>query len=259
MSIPKIRIAESFVSLQGEGARLGYISLFVRLAGCNLRCGHYEGSKWKCDTYDIMNNVTFSGYASDYAKQLLLEHPWFFEQAALGYPVGIVFTGGEPLLQQAGIAALLKELESLSTPVGTVELETNGTMPLSHPELLDALKDMELVINCSPKLSSSGIPKAERKVLSALSSLAEATEFNRFWTLSFKFVVANESDVIEVLEEYCDQIVKCDRYSIILMPAAATREQLVEKTREIWPLAQQAGLRMSTRLQILAYDKRAGV
>ncbi|VAX40200.1 7-carboxy-7-deazaguanine synthase, partial [hydrothermal vent metagenome] len=43
MSNTTLPIAETFVSLQGEGKLTGVPSWFVRVAGCNLRCG------W-CDT-----------------------------------------------------------------------------------------------------------------------------------------------------------------------------------------------------------------
>ena len=44
-------LSEIFVSFQGEGAHVGYRHLFVRLAGCNLRCRY-------CDTPDSRERTT---------------------------------------------------------------------------------------------------------------------------------------------------------------------------------------------------------
>ena len=39
----KLKISETFESIQGEGRYAGVPSLFIRTSGCNLRC-------WWCDT-----------------------------------------------------------------------------------------------------------------------------------------------------------------------------------------------------------------
>src|SRR5207244_9235271 len=44
-------LSEIFVSCQGEGAHVGRRHLFVRLAGCNLRCTY-------CDTPDSLERTT---------------------------------------------------------------------------------------------------------------------------------------------------------------------------------------------------------
>ena len=39
------KIAESFVSINGEGKKAGRLSMFIRLRGCNLNCSYCD-TKW---------------------------------------------------------------------------------------------------------------------------------------------------------------------------------------------------------------------
>lgn len=44
-----MRVVEKFVSINGEGIKQGQLSVFIRFAFCNLRCGY-------CDTlYSLIN------------------------------------------------------------------------------------------------------------------------------------------------------------------------------------------------------------
>jgi len=116
-------IKESFVTLQGEGARAGTRAVFLRFAGCNLWTGRPEDrhkgtgacAQW-CDT-DFFKGSKLS--ASDISAQL---------QALWGPTPGprwVVLTGGEPLLQVN--AGLLVELAGAGWKTA---LETNGTVPV---------------------------------------------------------------------------------------------------------------------------------
>jgi organic radical activating enzyme len=72
------RVNEIFYSLQGEGRNTGRAAIFVRFAGCDLRCPF-------CDT-------EFDSYQEMTAQQIL--------DAITPYPARfVVLTGGEPTLQ----------------------------------------------------------------------------------------------------------------------------------------------------------------
>ncbi len=43
MGMAEFKVAEIFTSINGEGMRAGELAVFIRLQGCNLRCGY-------CDT-----------------------------------------------------------------------------------------------------------------------------------------------------------------------------------------------------------------
>jgi 7-carboxy-7-deazaguanine synthase len=104
-----LRIIEIYKSVQGESSFAGLPCIFVRLAGCNLRC------TW-CDS-----EYTFSGGRAMTLDEVLDE----VQRLA---PVKLVeITGGEPLLQEREVTELMRRLLAESY---RVLLETSGERPL---------------------------------------------------------------------------------------------------------------------------------
>ena len=103
-----LKVSEIFYSLQGEAARAGLPTVFVRLTGCPLRC------VW-CDTAHA-----FSGGLRMTLEQIL---------AAVGaYPTRqVCVTGGEPLAQKN----CLPLLRALCDADYEVCLETSGALDVS--------------------------------------------------------------------------------------------------------------------------------
>lgn len=104
MSEIDYRVNEIFYSVQAEGRNAGRPAIFVRLAGCNLRCPF-------CDT--------------DHANFRVMSRDMIESEANSLDPTGeamVVFTGGEPTLQ-------LKNEERFF-PTRFTAIETNGTMPV---------------------------------------------------------------------------------------------------------------------------------
>lgn len=99
-----MKINEIFYSLQGEGHFTGRPAIFIRFAGCNLRCPF-------CDT-------DFTSYTEMSVADIL--------KAIASYPAHfVVLTGGEPSLQLTPeFIAALKEADYF------LSIETNGTHPL---------------------------------------------------------------------------------------------------------------------------------
>ena len=81
-------------TLQGEGILAGVPSLFVRLAGCNLRCLFQgpEGHVDQCDTPHAQLSDVKDACEVDDVVQLVANH--------LGALRHVVITGGEPMLQK---------------------------------------------------------------------------------------------------------------------------------------------------------------
>lgn len=120
-------LSEIFVSFQGEGLHAGRRQLFVRMAGCNLRCRY-------CDTPDSLERVPgFRLFANGTAR--VEPNPVDVDRldshlrdvlVDRGPVDGTALTGGEPLLQADFLARLLCCGASLPRPR---LLETNGILP----------------------------------------------------------------------------------------------------------------------------------
>ncbi|HVO22412.1 MAG TPA: 7-carboxy-7-deazaguanine synthase QueE [Candidatus Margulisiibacteriota bacterium] len=119
-------LSEIFVSFQGEGAHVGRRHLFVRLAGCNLRCRY-------CDTPDSLERT--ANYAV-YGDRGVEKRPNPASAAdAVALLTGILdrqapidalaLTGGEPLVQAEFLADLL---HAGQFPI-PILLESNGVLP----------------------------------------------------------------------------------------------------------------------------------
>jgi 7-carboxy-7-deazaguanine synthase len=137
----RVRIAEIYSSLQGEGRLTGTPSVLVRASGCNLRC-------WFCDT--PFTSWRPEGEDLDVAEIVAeverLKHaggPWTrLLQGADPTLRHVILTGGEPMLY----AELMPLCTQLRDRGWHVTIETSGTLYL--PVACD-------LMSISPKLASS--------------------------------------------------------------------------------------------------------
>ena len=106
-----MRLIELYKSVQGESSFAGLPCIFVRFAGCNLRCS------W-CDS-----EYTFTGGQPFTQDQVVAQI------AALAPCRLVEFTGGEPMLHARDLLPLMRHL--LADPAGyTLMIETSGERPL---------------------------------------------------------------------------------------------------------------------------------
>jgi len=106
--VSRLKITETFVSIQGEADAIGWPTLFIRLTGCPLRCVY-------CDT-----QYAFHGGEWRTVEQLL-------EVASASGVRHVCVTGGEPLAQKACLGLL----EGLCDAGYRVSLETSGAMDVA--------------------------------------------------------------------------------------------------------------------------------
>ncbi|MBN1611408.1 MAG: 7-carboxy-7-deazaguanine synthase QueE [Polyangiaceae bacterium] len=225
-----LTVSEAFESIQGEGPSAGAPSAFLRLAACNLRC------RW-CDT---RHSWDFRLYRyRDQARRVGVEQ--LAGRLRQMTSRRIVVTGGEPLLQARGLAALLERLG----PTWTVEVESNATI-LPGAELSPYVHQW----NLSPKLSNSGESeprRLRREVLAWFRGLA---------TAYLKLVVVSAADLDEA-----DELVSSfdwPRERVWLMPCARTRAELRARSRELVAHCIERGYRLSPRLQLELFEGERG-
>lgn len=104
----RVKLTETFVSIQGEADAVGWPTLFIRLTGCPLRCVY-------CDT-----QYSFYGGEWQTIPELL--------EIARGSGVRhVCVTGGEPLAQKS----CLELLAALCDAGYSVSLETSGALDIA--------------------------------------------------------------------------------------------------------------------------------
>ena len=240
----KLAISEVFYSIQGEGKTIGVPSVLIRLGGCNLMCGGmgtqfdgelHNGAEWRCDSVEVWMKAQ--------AKEM---HEILDGECteAIRNGAHVIFTGGEPLMQQTGIEGMIAYIKDNINPDPYIEFETNGTITPND----NLLKEVTLW-NCSPKLSNSGNDQA-------ISFKPETIkELNKYNTI-FKFVVNGEKEWNEIQTFYLPII---QREKIYLMPAGENQELLKETKQRVAELAKKNYLNFTTRLHIEIWNKKTGV
>lgn len=175
-----MKIVEVFRSVQGEGPLIGTPSIFIRFAGCNLRCVY-------CDTkYSWDGGVEVD---VDTLVRRVLE---------LGGPGWVTLTGGEPLIQRTN------ELEELLERLRTrfrIAIETNATVATSKSVL-----DLVDLVVASPKLRSFNPAYPGARLLRVVDP-------SKLW---LKFVVTSPEEDIKEIASYLSMGVPIER--VILQP-----------------------------------------
>lgn len=123
----RLAVQSIFPTIQGEGPFAGRPAIFIRLAGCNLRC-------WFCDT-DFESNIDNIKSVEEILEEVRMQQI----EADL-----IVLTGGEPLRQN-----IVPLIEGLSRNGFLTQIETAGTIWVPGLEALVESGAVHIV--CSPK------------------------------------------------------------------------------------------------------------
>jgi len=230
-----LKIAERFLSIQGEGRYAGYPAYFVRLSGCNFLCNWLkkDGTRELCDTEAVWKNTK-----EELSVQELLEKIY-----ALKLPdnTHVIVTGGEPLLQNEQLKKFIATCKYFT------ELETSGSLKSSlYPSFTH--------INWSPKLKSAGYGiEYYRKLGMVEFWKGYASVLSKMGKLDLKIVVATEDDVKEV-RQWCEEL-RFPKNRVFLMPVSNTRKELAENSEWVVEICKKEGFNYSSRLQLLIWDK----
>jgi len=147
-------LSELFVSYQGEGARAGEKHLFVRFAGCNIRCVYCDTPDslvrvpeceitWADGSVESRPNPLSARALSDVVQRFCAEDPQI---------VMLAITGGEPMVQHAFIASWL----SAYPPPRPCMLETNAMVTAG----LDSVLPHVALVSADIKLPSNSGERA---------------------------------------------------------------------------------------------------
>src|SRR4030042_850105 len=168
-----MRINEIFYSLQGEGFLTGVPSVFVRLAGCPLRC------RW-CDTKYAWSKEAGRQYSTEQIVRAVQQWPCRF----------VVITGGEPMVDP-DLPRLVGELKADGKHI-TIETAGIAYIPDMLCDLMSISPKLSNSVPDEPKLAA--IHKDSKLDLAVLSALIDNYNYQ------LKFVVDFTADLPEIEE-----------------------------------------------------------
>ena len=213
-----LKISEQFYSIQGEGRTMGVPAVFIRLQACNILCK----GEWICDTIEM----------NKYAHHLR-------------NGAHLIFTGGEPLLQQESIVYVVKYFKRVFGFKPFIEIETNGTITPSN-ELIELVD----LFNCSFKLENSGVKFGRRIIIETLKKINRQNSI-------FKIVVGSKKDYLEAKKIFDEVGIK--KKNIYLMPPADDIKELEKMSEIVADICIKESVNFSSRLQIVLWNKTTGV
>ena len=127
------------------------------------------------------------------------------------------------------------------------EIETNGTIYIEQP-----LFDLIDQINCSPKLSNSGLSEKQRINPDAIKRVMQHSNYQ------FKFVISNEEDVLELFRDFVVPF-SIPLKNVVCMPGLDDVANFEERTQFVLEMAKKYKFRGLTRLHIAAWNKTLNV
>jgi len=283
----KIKIAELFYSIQGEGRYMGVPSVFLRIFGCNFKCAGFGMPRGELSTEadDIVIQHKRSPYEKYEALPLVSTgcdsyaswHPEFKDLSPMLTSDAIaerimeilphnewqdehlVITGGEPLLGwQRAYPDLLRHPKM--TGLKEITFETNGTQELSesfkdyllewtmpHPDY-----NKEITFSVSAKLPCSG-EKWEDAIRPEI-----VCDYQNWGYVYLKFVVASEEDLKDAeraVKEYREAGFTGPVY---IMPVGGVDSVYTLNNRNVAEMAMRKGWRYSDRLQVPLFKNEWG-
>lgn len=249
-----LKVVEIFPALQGEGATMGYPSVFVRLGGCNLTCEGFgctakspiDGTEIKgCDSIHAVNVKHFKGTWDSYKsfKPFVYEiNKHISNDGMWEDKPQIVLTGGEPILHHKN-QVLIDMIEYYLSRGHEVMIETNGTIEIDFDKYPTYKK---VFFSISAKMSNSGEDIGKRWKFEVVDSYIKNTKGSYF-----KFVIAHQHQIIEV-KEYLSNVPTFA--PVYIMPQGETREEVQKTAWLAYETAFENGYRYSDRLHIRIYS-----
>ena len=285
----KLKVAELFYSIQGEGRYMGVPSVFLRTFGCNFTCSGFGMPRGElsmeaagiaathslvtpyqtynalplvstgCDSYaswmpefkDLSPMLTTDAVADAIVDSLPFKE-WRDEH--------LVITGGEPLLGWQRAYPDLLDHPKMQT-LQEITFETNGTQKLDD-KFKDYLErwcwghidtlDRQITFSVSPKLSVSG-EKWEEAIKPEV-----VANYELYGYTYLKFVIASQEDADEA--EKATAVYRAAGFMgpVYLMPVGGVESVYHMNNRAVAEFAMKKGYRYSDRLQVPLFRNEWG-
>lgn len=159
-------VHEVFSAIQGEAALVGHRQVFLRLSGCNIRCSYCDQPEalvrrpGPCRLEQRPGRRDWEVVDSPLPAEEVAEAVDRLWRALPHHSVSV--TGGEPLLQSAGLAELLAMLAARGHEV---MLETNATMPSRLDGVLEWIHHVSMDIKLDSVDGEQVDPASQRRFL----------------------------------------------------------------------------------------------
>ena len=284
----KVKVAEIFYSLQGEGKWAGVPSVFLRSFGCNFECrgfgmpagehtdnpeqiakdvdkfSKYEDlplTEFGCDSYASWHKdfkkfspVMETSEIVNKMESLIPNNQWSSNRPYFAdkqtEDVHLVITGGEPLL---GWQRAWPGIIGLCKLKGlmNVTFETNGTQELSNDfcQYLNEFTEFGKYYHRLTFSVSAKLPCSGEKWEDAIKpNIVKHYQDHGFTYL--KFVVATKDDVNDVDRAVTEYRNAGINCPVYLMPVGGVPNQYHLNVKEVAALAMIKGYRYSPRLQV---------
>jgi 7-carboxy-7-deazaguanine synthase len=221
-----MHLIELYKSVQGESSFAGLPCIFVRLAGCNLRCA------WCDSEYTFTGGKPFS------------EDEVVAQIEALAPCKLIEFTGGEPMLQARELLPLMERLLAQSY---SLMIETSGERPLAEvPKAVHKIVD----VKCPGAGAAANTFRIEN--LEALTKNDEV-----------KFVISNREDYdfaldfirTHSLEQKAGDILLSPAFQKVPSPQRTTDNMALDPRKLVdWMLADGLPARLSLQIHKFIWE-----
>lgn len=247
-----IYISEIFgPTIQGEGKRIGKVSLFIRVAKCNMSCAGFnvgykvnDIQKTGCDSFYSVDKA----FKRNWEKLSSIDIVQRLKKLSSLKNIDIVITGGEALLywKNCQFQNLLKYLIKNKH---FVTIETNGSIKIN----INKKYQKKIMFSIGLKLKNSGEKLEKRINKNTIDNLLNNGNHSYI-----KFVLSkNKEDIKELLD--IQKRLNIKNTDIYLMPLGTIKKELETNAKYVVEQAIKYNFSYSDRLHIRIWDNKRKV
>jgi organic radical activating enzyme len=248
-----IYISEIFgPTIQGEGLKCGVVSIFIRVAKCNMSCSGFgveygdSSTKYGCDSYHAVDDIYKHQWQKMTKKEIIQKVESLIPKDTIP---DIVITGGEPLIyyKRDDFQELLEYFDTMGH---SITIETNGAIDID----IQKKYQKKILYSISVKLSNSAEEYNKRVNQIALSKML--SNKNSY----LKFVIdKNSINTLDTEIKDIINITNIEKNRVFLMPMGSNATEIEQNANDTINMAIKNGYRYSDRLHIRVWNNKRGV